>query len=174
MITTDQVSGCADEEAAAFGLLAGSGSAAAAPALRRILTVRRIGMGQSQRAAKLGVDRATLKRWDEQEAATSNEVAAAGDAAGADAPAALGPTHQRLSTGRVESLRKERTKAPVPLGRRAERRAQVAAANKGHKTPHWFGQFVKWVRRPLPEDRDMLIRIRDEVDQAIRVLGVNH
>jgi len=115
---------------------------------------RRIGMGQSQRAEKLGVSRDAVKDWDKE--------------GGAKAPPSTTPTHYRTSEGKVQPIHPDRK--PSETQRRATPRPEPL--RKARAIPYWSRQFSTWCRGARPEDRDFLRRIDREVHAALDRNGI--
>jgi hypothetical protein len=116
---------------------------------------RRIGMGQSERAETLGVDRESVRRWDK-------EVPAANVARTAE------PTHYRQSSGKVQPIHPDRKprapqRAPAP---------RPEPLRKARAIPSWSRHFSSWCRGARPEDRDFLRRIDREVHAALGRNGI--
>lgn len=111
----------------------------------------KIGHGQSQRAKALGVDRTTVRRWDEEEA---------------DANATADPTHQRTHRGRIEPIRKPHD-APVARTNGRAHRGQKPIERKRH-APRWTADFSKWCRYSArPEDKALLLRLDEQIHAAL-------
>lgn len=119
--------------------------------------VMRIGLGQAQRAAKLGIERQTVTQWD-KEADVRNLTAA--------------PTHQRLATGRIEPLHKER-REPAPKARSNGQghRGQKPVAH-GRKKPLWLRDFTLWCKWARPEDKGVLLDLDAKLHAALAMNGI--
>lgn len=111
-----------------------------------------IGYGQSKRAEMLGVDRQTVKNWDNDsdgETYTSER-----------------PTHQRVGP-RIEPIEKPRPEPrdrPAPAGR--QRGRQIP---RKRPIPGWTRHFTSWCRTTArPEDRKLLLRLDQELHEALR------
>jgi DNA-binding transcriptional regulator YiaG len=119
--------------------------------------VMRIGLGQTQRAEKLGVTRETVRQWDEDQSARNL----------ADQPA---PTHFVRGGGNPTPYPMH-PKASGPSSdkpsRRDEKRSRVAKANATHRAPRWMAQFRMWVRRTRREDRKYLESMQALVTEAL-------
>jgi len=115
----------------------------------------RVGMGQSQRAASLGVDRESVRQWDK-------EVPAENLARTAE------PTHYRQSSGKVQPLHPDRK----PREPQRSAAARPEPLRKARAIPYWSRQFSTWCRGARPEDRDFLRRIDREVHAALDRNGI--
>ncbi|MCA1570859.1 MAG: ParB/RepB/Spo0J family partition protein [Chloroflexi bacterium] len=113
-----------------------------------------IGHGQSKRAEVLGVGRATVMRWDEEEADVPNEASA--------------PTHQRVGP-RIEPIQKPR---PQPKSNGRAHRGQKPVERRRHAPP-WIRHFAQWCRRVArAEDRKLLLRLDAELHDALHQLHI--
>lgn len=113
----------------------------------------RIGHGQTQRARTLGLDTATVVRWDQEQAATANAVAA---------------THHRVAN-RIEPIHKPRQTAPVKPRTAAQvNRGQMPVTPGRRHPPRWMPEFTKWCKYSTrPEDRDLLLRFDAQIHAAL-------
>lgn len=128
----------------------------------------RIGMGQTQRAKVLGVDRETVKRWDRTDGPD-----------GANAPSGAGPTHQRIpdvrGRERIEPISKppEPPKEPAPSRTtKPEPKGRIGSGPR-RPPPRWRRHFTLWCRRALPEDRRLLLEMDAELHDALRAIGMD-
>lgn len=121
----------------------------------------RMGMGQTQRAQTLGVERQTVEKWDR-----------GSDKKHADPPpVADKPTHFMRGGGNPTPYPIHPAKPKPPSdedGRRA--RARKVNANRLGMSPPWLNQFTRWAHKALPEQRRYLLRIREEVDRALALI----
>lgn len=118
----------------------------------------RIGKGPTERAAMLGVDRATVNRWDETEPAVSN--------------AAPAPTHYRRSNRQIQPLHPNR----APKAERAtptQNRSTRVAPKPKRTGPPWHRHFTVWCRAVLPEDRKYLMAMSEELHKSLALLGLS-
>lgn len=124
--------------------------------------IMRIGYSQPQRAEKLGVDEATVKRWD------------GAAVVGADAPTSV-PTHAVDKRGRPQPLHKSRMAEPPEHTAKPERRAprdRPEPLRKSRLTPAWYRHFSLWCRRTRPEDAQVLLRAAREIHAALEMNGI--
>lgn len=115
----------------------------------------RIGYSQTDRAAKLGVDQATINRWDAEPSGY------------ADAAPREGPTHAVDKRGRPQPIHQNHPEKPA---RRASNRPEPL--RKARSIPYWSRHFSTWCRRSRPEDREFLTRIDREVHAALARNGI--
>jgi ParB-like nuclease domain len=118
--------------------------------------VMRIGHSQTQRAATLGVDLATVSRWDAEPLVTANAVTS---------PV---PTHAIDGRGRPQPLHK----AQAPREPQQASAPRPEPLRKARAIPYWSRQFSTWCRGARPEDRDFLRRIDREIHAALDRNGV--
>lgn len=113
----------------------------------------RIGLGQSQRARKLGVDRRTIQNWDREQAD------------GKTFPSA--PTHQRLANDRIEPLHKKKTDRDPRKSAAKFHRGQQPLKRRRYG-PRWTRYFAKWCRSEArPEDKTLLLRLDEQLHAAL-------
>jgi hypothetical protein len=114
-----------------------------------------IGHSQTERAAKLGVERQTIQNWDslvDKDLATSE------------------PTHAIDKRGRPQPLHK--AVATEPKVSRALPRP--TPLRKARPIPGWSRQFSMWCRsHSRPEDRDFLRRLDRELHAALDRNGIS-
>lgn len=109
----------------------------------------RVGLSQTQRAEKLGVDRQTVKNWD---AGLVGEIS----------PTSELPTHAIDGRGRPQPLHKPR--AAQPRGSTG----RPTPLRKSRPIPSWSRYFSTWCRtQSRPEDRDFLRRLDRELHAAL-------
>ena len=116
----------------------------------------RIGHSQTDRAAKLGVDLGTVKRWDD------------GGLVGASAPSRLLPTHAIDRRGRPQPLHKTQPEDRKPRAQTA----RPAPLRKSRPIPGWSRHFSMWCRSARPEDREFFHRIDRELHAALDRNGI--
>lgn len=109
-----------------------------------------IGRGQSERAATLGVTRETVRGWDKEDAPAKNLAGA--------------PTHQRLSTGRIQPIHPAKPTSPI----QSRQRLRPEPLRKDRPIPAWSRHFSLFCRRSRPEDREFLLRMAREIHAALR------
>ena len=115
--------------------------------------VMRIGLGQTQRAEKLGVTRETVRGWDKAQPAKNL----------ADSPS---PTHTIRGDGKPQ---------PVHLPERSEPKARASGggnrgqkpATHGRKKPAWLRDFNRWCKWARPEDKAVLLDMDDRLHGAM-------
>ena len=116
----------------------------------------RIGYGQGERAAKLGVDTTTIQRWDAEPSLVTPD--------GVTRPL---PTHAIDKLGRPQPIHKARTPAERP---KADRPAPL---RKARSIPSWSRHFSTWCRNASrPEDRVFLRRLDRELHAALKANGI--
>lgn len=110
-----------------------------------------IGYGQSKRAEILGVTRPTVQAWDREERTDDKNLPSV-------------PTHQRVAD-RIEPIHKVREPIPEkPVGRPRGRQVPLK-----RPAPAWTRHFSLWCRRTArPEDRKLLLRLDQELHEALR------
>lgn len=120
----------------------------------------RIGMSRPERAAKLGVAKDTVDRWDEQERGLSSF---------ADDPRPE-PTHIRRSGGNPTPYPVEPAKR-VAAAATPSRRMPVPAPKR--TAPAWRRYFTSWCGHVLPEDRAYLRQMSVELHKALDLLEMS-
>lgn len=110
----------------------------------------RIGLSSTARAEKLGVPKVTVKRWDETDRSVSN-----------DTDPSSGPTHIRRGGGNPSPYP---VKAPRANGVRANKGVGSRPKRPG---PPWHRHFTIWCRAILPEDRQYLLAMSEELHKAL-------
>jgi hypothetical protein len=120
---------------------------------------RRIGLGQSQRAQKLGVNRETVRNWDATPGVDAKYLAST-----PSPEPTPKPTHLRRSDGRVEPIRKERKADPEPTGRGHRGQKPV---KHGRKKPAWVRDLYHWFKWSRPEEKALLLEIDKRVHAAL-------
>ena len=121
----------------------------------------RIGYSQTDRAAKLGVSRETVRRWDEDGPLVATNVATS---IPPDAP-----THAIDARGRPNLVHKPtQSGAPKPV-----RIPRPTPLRKARGIPAWSRQFSAWCRGTRPEDHVFLARVDREIHAALRRNGLN-
>jgi ParB-like chromosome segregation protein Spo0J len=118
--------------------------------------VMRIGHSQTQRAAALGVDLATVKRWETEPLVSAN------------APTSPLPTHAIDARGRPQPLHK----AQPPSAPQRSAAPRPEPLRKARAIPSWSRHFSSWCRGARPEDREFLRRIDREVHAALGRNGI--
>lgn len=114
----------------------------------------RIGLGQQQRAAKLGVAESTVKNWDQRDVAKNGYI-----------PSPDAPTHIRRSGGNT---------SPYPVKPAKPVRSTRGTLTRPKRTaPPWNRHFTKWCRAVLPEDKKFLLAMSIELHLAMGRLGLS-
>lgn len=134
-----------------------------ATSIQRGVGPMRIGLSQTERAAKLGVDRDTVKRWDTE------------PLVGVNTPTSDLPTHAVDGRGRPQPLHKSGGFAPRGHTPRAVKPEvpRPEPLRKARAIPAWSRHVSTWLRHSArPEDRDYLRRLDREIHAALRQNGI--
>ena len=121
--------------------------------------VARVGYGPLQRAALLGVDANSIRKWDRASTLVLDPETA--------------PTHYRNADGRIQPLRRSEYRPRLSTTRRRGPTARPTPLRKTRPAPPWLRAFVTWCRREArPADSATLLRIDAEIHDALVETGV--
>lgn len=118
----------------------------------------RIGMSRPARAAKLGVEQTTVKRWDAEDQGQMPYI-----------PSAPTPTHIRRTGGNTGVYPIH----PTPPRTANDQTERPAPLRKSRPIPAWSRHFTAWCRGARPEDRAFLRRLDRELHEALVRNGVD-